>query len=384
MRIGISAFKLVVGEYGGGKTHFLYCTRELAWQLRYAVSYVSLSPTECPFDKLELVYKSIVANLSYPPSSLEELMSFHERGIEAVVRIWFEKISQEMKSEVRPQDELDEYLSGIKGFESISFCNALKRSFLALKNGNEQEFSTLMQWLKGEEVDKSNYSEYGISESIDRATAFRMIRSLAQWIKTIGYSGLVLLFDEAERALSVASRGSEKKALDNLRQLVDECGNTKFPSVMIFYAIPNTNQILEQRGEVYEALKQRLVGTFSRINPSGVKIDMENIELEPIEFMAEVGARLGKIYNTAYSNSPLDDYVVKEAAKVLATAAYAERFVDIGYRRIFVKSFIEIMHLLVHTPGKRKITPDEAKQIVRGSIKGLEDGIKKESDEAEY
>jgi hypothetical protein len=382
LKVGISSFKLVVGEYGGGKTHFLYCVRELAWQLRYGVSYVPLSPTECPFDKLELVYKSIVNNLSYPPASLEELLSFQEKGIEAFIRVWFEKVIKELKTKDIDR-QLKEYIDGIKGFESTSFTNAVKQAFLALKDKDEVRFSKIIQWLKGEEVDKLEYLKYEISEHIDKSTSFRMIRSLAQWIKSIGYSGLILLFDEAERALSVASRGSEKKALDNLRQLVDECGNTKFPGVMVFYAIPDPNQIFEKRGEVYEALKQRLSGVFSYINPSGVKIDLEDIEFEPFEFLERVGERLGKIYNIAYQ-SPIDDYTVKEIAKLIATASYGERFTDIGYRRIFVKSFIQALHMVARTEGKVKITSEKAKKIVRGSIKELNKKIEEESDAKEY
>ncbi len=385
IKSGLSAFKLIVGMYGGGKTHFLYSTRDLAWQCKYAVSYVSLSPTECPFDKLELVYKTIVSNLSYPPSSWEELMAYQEKGIEAFIRVWFKDIKEKINAKTPEQEslKLEEYIKGIKGIESTSFSNALKQAFLALKDENEERFSKIIQWLKAEDVNLSDYSEYRISESIGKSTAFRMLRSLAQCIKSMGYSGLVLLFDEAERALSVASSRSEKQALDNLRQLVDECGNSKFPNSMIFYAIPDANQILEKRGDVYEALKQRLRGMFSRINPSGVRIDLENIEFEPIEFLEQVGMKLGKIYNIAY-DSPIDDYVIKDTSSTIAEAAYGERYGDIGYRRTFVKSFIQSLHILANNKAKSQITEDEAKDIVRDSIRNIEEKLEQESDEREY
>jgi len=66
LKYNLSSFKLITGNYGGGKTHFLYSIRNLAWRHNYATSYVSLSPTECPFDRLELVYKRIVANITPP------------------------------------------------------------------------------------------------------------------------------------------------------------------------------------------------------------------------------------------------------------------------------------------------------------------------------
>ena len=50
---GGSAFKMVIGVYGGGKTHFLYCIREIAWNYDYIASYIVLSPEQTPFYKLE-------------------------------------------------------------------------------------------------------------------------------------------------------------------------------------------------------------------------------------------------------------------------------------------------------------------------------------------
>src|SRR5437868_13468549 len=47
---GGAVFKLVVGDYGSGKSHFLYCIRDRAWQRNFAVSKVDLSPKESPYD----------------------------------------------------------------------------------------------------------------------------------------------------------------------------------------------------------------------------------------------------------------------------------------------------------------------------------------------
>src|SRR5438552_16764462 len=64
IRDGGSAFKMVVGIYGGGKTHFLFSVRDLAWKYGYAVSYVSLKQGESPFHRLELVYSAIAKRLT--------------------------------------------------------------------------------------------------------------------------------------------------------------------------------------------------------------------------------------------------------------------------------------------------------------------------------
>jgi len=62
-----SSFKLVQGYYGGGKTHFLYCVRDLAWKHGFLTALVNLSPRECPYDDPVKVYTAVAVNLQSPP-----------------------------------------------------------------------------------------------------------------------------------------------------------------------------------------------------------------------------------------------------------------------------------------------------------------------------
>ncbi|MEO0086031.1 MAG: BREX system ATP-binding domain-containing protein, partial [candidate division WOR-3 bacterium] len=234
LKQGLSSFKLITGNYGGGKTHFLYCVRNLAFRHNYCVAYVSLSPTECPFDKLELVYKAIAANVS-PPYPTDSPGGVWSSGIDQVIQRWVEKQRQESDT----QERLREYLAGLPGQESSSFGNAVRGAFEALVADDTEGFNQVVQWLRGEETLRDTRVRFRISERVDKATAFRMLRSLIQWVHTIGYVGLVLLFDEAERGMSISSTRDKKRALDNLRQLVDECGNSRLPGAMMLYAVPD-------------------------------------------------------------------------------------------------------------------------------------------------
>jgi hypothetical protein len=68
---GGSSFKLVEGYFGGGKTHFLYCVRELAWSHGFATSLVELSPHECPYDDPLRVYQAVARGIALAPSEGE-------------------------------------------------------------------------------------------------------------------------------------------------------------------------------------------------------------------------------------------------------------------------------------------------------------------------
>ncbi|UYZ39803.1 MAG: ATP-binding protein [Candidatus Methanospirare jalkutatii] len=356
IRDGGSAFKMVIGAYGGGKTHFLYCIREIAWKYDYITSYITLSPEQTPFHKLEQVYRAIVANLVYRQTP-EELLSGYDRGIEAVIKKWYNEKYQELSAKLTGDAvsrELNTYASSLGPYESISFRNAVKEAFIALSERREEDFTLIMQWLKGENPPKNMLKGFKIFEKIDKSTAFKMIRSLVQWIQEIGYSGLIVLMDEAEQTPSMSSK-QKSLLLNNLRELIDECGHANFKNTMWFYAVPDEN-FLEGRSQIYEALRQRVSTIFdTEINPNGVKIYLENIPIEPVELLQEIGKKLAEIYEIAYSVK-FDTNALKETIRNIAEAAY-ERKLEIGYKRLFVQNIIKAFHKLRRTG--EVVTPED-------------------------
>ncbi len=363
LKFNLSSFKLITGNYGGGKTHFLYSVRNLAFRHNYCVAYVSLSPTECPFDKLELVYRAVVLNITAPQETAR-IATLADKGIESVLRYW----AADWRRKDNNPERLTEYLLQLPMTDSTSFFNAVKGAFTALLAEDLDGFTEVVQWLKGEEITKEVRARFKISERTDKSTAFRMLRSLIQWVHAIGFRGLVLLFDEAERGMSISSSRDKRRALDNLRQLVDECGNSRLPGAMFFYAVPDENLLLEGSGPVYEALKQRLRSTFSETNPVGVRINLEELGMEPVQFLMELGKRLVALFQSAYG-ADLPDAV--PSLRVLAETAVKGFVLDVSYRRLFVVAAVEFLHQLRTKPGS-VLSEREAEKLLRLTTQRLE------------
>ena len=347
---GGSAFKMVIGVYGGGKTHFLYCIREVAWNYNYIASYIVLSPEQTPFYKLEQVYKTLAANLIYPQTP-EELLSGYDRGIEAVIKAWYNRKYQEMVAKLPDDDslvhrELASYVSALGPYESTSFRNAVREAFLSLAERRDDDFTLIIQWLEGENPPKNLLKNQGVFEKIDKSTAFKMIRSLVQWVRDLGYAGIVVLMDEAEQTPSMTTK-QKAALLSNMRELIDECGHANFRNAMWFYAVPDEN-FLEGRTQVYEALRQRLSAVFdAEVNPTGVKIYLEESSEDPVELLSDIGRKLSAIYEVAY-NVKFGTSALDETIADIAKAAY-ERKLEIGYKREFVKNIIGALHRLRKT-----------------------------------
>lgn len=362
---GGGAFKLVVGTYGVGKTHFLYCVRERAWRNNFAVSYVSLNSESTPFHQLESVYKEIVTKLTYPPI-LNGDQSEYREGIGSFIKHWFENKKNDLKRKdirgYRLIEELKRYVSGLSVLEDLSFTNAIKAAFSALIDAKVEEFDLIIQWLSGEGYDDRvcGHRKYGILHKIDKRTAFPMIRSLIGLIRNIGYPGIVVLLDEAEQEASI--KGPKKMTLlSNLRELIDECTHQSLSNSMFFYAVPD--ETFFQGGDrIYIALNQRLATVFQQCNPVGVKILLETTTHNPLEVLLEIGKKLAGIFEICYEIKFIP-HILENSIENIAKAAWQERFGEIGYKRLFVQTTIRGCHQLKANPNNI-ISLENAKHLM--------------------
>lgn len=367
-----STAKLVVGAYGGGKTHFLYCVRNLAWKENFVVSYVSLTESESPFHQIENIYKAIVKNLLRPMTT-SELASGQEGGIESFLRYWYDSKRSEFESKGFSDSELDEVLKDyarqqIRSYDSTSFTNAIRHAFLALHEKEDEKFDELVLWLKGEGWDTSFKAKYKIFQIVDKHAAPSLIRSLAEWINSIGFGGLALLFDEAEKVPSLNSKQADQLS-SNLREFIDETKREQRGRVLIFYAVPDEG-FLQRKGQTYEALKQRFAKFFDLETPTGTKIDLQRItptEMESKAFLNEVGLKLSEVYRTCYGvDLSLD--ALEPSLKNLIDAVWEKRYGDVSYRRIFVQSAVSAFDTL-RKKKSSTISLKDAKNIVANVLK---------------
>jgi hypothetical protein len=342
---GGSSFKLVVGTYGGGKTHFLYSVQGLAWDHNYVSSYIELKKDSTPFHNLESVYKSVMANLLYRQGP-EALFQGMDRGIEAVIRSWYyEKTKNlpENATDAERQKITDEILSTVGPFESTSWLNAIKHAFRALLKKDDDSFDLIIEWLKGEKPTAAEMRKFHIYEKLDKSTAFKFIRCLIRWLNQIGYSGLIILMDEAEQNPSGGTSKEREKLLNNLRELIDACSKGQMKSTMFFYAVPD-EKFLQGKTNIYEALNQRVATIFEGArNPTGVKIYLENTSVDPEMFLSEIGQKLAPIYEKAY-NYKFNETLLSDSIAETARIACEEKFGEISYKRKFVQDLIKKFH----------------------------------------
>jgi len=372
---GGAVFKLVVGDYGSGKSHFLYCVRDRAWQRDFAVSKVDLSPKESPYDDQRRVYAAVAASLVWHElGSLSEdehgLSRFLEGTLRRVAGAQGVDLQDEGSAEIPEVRALLQTLA-MGAVDSLSFHKAVQGYFLALLRGQERRLEALERWLHGEEVtpeDMRDLRTIGVTEKINKNNAFKMLRSLCQTVRALGYTGLALLFDEGDRMLSIGGK-AEKTATDNLREVIDRC-REDLPGALFMYAVPP--DFLHTVVPKYPALQQRVQASdyFSRINPFSPQINLERLDIPDAQLLTEIGGRLVAIFEVAYGVR-LDPAIQAENVRILSEAA-RNSYLAISHRRLFVKALVTEWFRQKET-GERIISPDHAMALIKGQSEALSD-----------
>lgn len=353
-----SSFKLVQGTYGAGKTHFLYCVRDLAWRRGLVAAFVTISPKECPFNRPLAIYKAIAQGLELPRGSEGE----QARGIDDVIRTKLEeRVADEGRDATRAW--IDKELARAR-IVRHSFRDTVVGFSRAVLEHDETAARLLGAWLRGEEVSVSEAKAAGIYELPSNENGFGMVRSLVQLVHQLGFEGTVVLLDEAERRLSIDAKPTKAMAetMDHLRELVDLCGRSELPRTLVLYAVTPafTRDVLPQ----YPALQQRLgapIQFLSATNPKAPVIDLEALDLEPRKLLVELGKRLLRVAKRAYEWSPDDKIVQRNLERLAATVA--EEQLEVGHRRFFVKLYIRLLDQQ-RLGGEKALNDDDIHALV--------------------
>jgi len=331
-----SSFKLVQAPFGGGKTHFLHTLREIGWRERFATSLVGISPQECPFDDSVSIYRAVARNLELPPSAEEEEP---EPGIDVVLRTLVQQ-----RAEQYGEKEVREWLRNELAHSRVD-SRAVRRAaelyMLAVLDLDDEIEDVTGAFLLGEDVHKNDLYPLRIREQLEGKTAFAFLRSLVQLLRAMEIPGLILLFDELDRVMSLSVK--RRKAIgDNLRQMIDHCGQATLPALLWVYAVPP--EFMTTIVPEYPALEQRLRGAsdFSRRSPLEPVIDLDHLPLEPEELFRRIGTRLLELFEVAHGVTFDRDLQAHNLA--LLARAMAEEALESGSRRTFVKKAIHVLH----------------------------------------
>ncbi len=340
---GGSVFKAIRGEYGAGKTFFARWLAERAKKQNLATAEVQVSENETPLHRLETVYRRLAERLTtsaFPPSALR-----------AIVDGWFYALEEDaLTAGEATGDELDtrveELLTARLGEVSRTapaFASALRGYRSAALASDSATAEAILAWLGGQpHVAATARRRAGVRGDLDHFGALSFLQGILTVLRDSGHPGLLVVLDEVETLQRVRSDARDK-ALNSLRQLVDEVHSGRFPG--LYLVITGTPAFFDgtQGVQRLAPLAQRLATDFSADpcfdNPRAVQIRLPGFTLDSL---VELGVKVRDLY-AGGSSAPerVTSLVDDSYLRGLARAVTGELGGKVGVApRIFLKKLV--------------------------------------------
>ena len=332
--------KFINGEFGAGKSFFLKVIEEMAYDKNFVVSWITLS-NDVPFNKIDIVYKNIVKSLKCKTGT--SLSHIIDRWITELKMMAFEQTSNPQKQNQLVQESIYDDLAETREHAS-AFAMAIE-SYNKLMNEEDYKTSEYAKaWLRGDSnIPYTEKRKFGVKGDVTKDNAIHFLEALSIFVKSIGYSGLVVLIDEAEFTMNLHTKKLRDVAYNYMRDIYDNCNLGKFEnSLFVFAATPELFDNAQKGIPSYEALDDRLKDVLDTDLPD-MRKPIFNLKGFEKEDLLDVAGKLLIMHEEVYKwnandkiNPVLNDIVEIHAENAGLTGGKVTP-------RTFIRSFVSLL-----------------------------------------
>lgn len=362
---GGTSFRLVIGEYGSGKTFFLSLIRSIALQQGLVTMNADLSPTKRLHGtdgQARLLLSELIASLSTrTKQDGNALQNILEKFI-TMARTEAEQHQRNVISVIHEQlSELNEYPGG------YAFAQVIKKYWEAYEEGNNILKDCALRWLKAEYTTKTDsLRDVGVREFIDDSSLFNTLKLYSILIQKAGYKGLLICMDEMVNLYKISNSVSRKA---NYEEILNILNNTLQGTLTnIGFIMSGTPEFLTDgnRGLYsYEALKSRLAeNSFSKklglVDYNSTVLRLSNLTKEELYLLL-------KNLRNVFAGGDESKYLVPDEALLAYLNHCANKIGDSYFRtpRNTIKGFLDLLSMLEQYPDLQWSDMIEKVEIVK-------------------
>lgn len=347
---GGSSFRLVVGEYGAGKTFFLNLVRAIAMERKLVVASADLNPDRrlhASGGQARSLYAELMRNLATrtkPDGGA--LPGVVEKFISTAVA---ESKSQGVSTEEVIRAKLEQLSELVNGYDFADVIAAYWRGF---EQGNEQLKSDAIRWLRGEFSTRTDArAALGVRTIVDDASVYDQLKLMGRFVRLAGYSGLLVCLDELVNLYKLANAQARNANYEQLLRMLND--SLQGSAVGLGFVLGGTPDFLmdTRRGVYsYEALQSRLAqNTFATnglVDFSGPVVRLSSLTAEDFYVL------LTKIRHV-YAAGDTGKYLLPDDAIHQFMTHCANRIGDSFFRtpRTTITAFINLLAVLEQNPG---------------------------------
>jgi hypothetical protein len=261
---GGSSFRLVIGEYGAGKTFFLNLIRAVAMERKLVVVSADLNPDRrlhASGGQARSLYAELMRNMATRTKS--------EGGaLAAVVERFISTTQAEAKASGDPVERclrarLEQLAELVNGYDFADVISAYWRGF---ETGNDQLKADAIRWLRGEYSTRTDArAALGVRAIVDDADVYDQLKLMARFVRLAGYSGMLVALDEMVNLYKLANTQARSSNYEQLLRMLND--SLQGTAVGLGFVLGGTPEFLldPRRGLYsYSALQSRLAqNTFA-------------------------------------------------------------------------------------------------------------------------
>ncbi|GJE19550.1 ATP-binding protein [Methylobacterium marchantiae] len=347
---GGAAMRFVVGEYGAGKTFFLFLVRQLALAKNLVVLQADLAPDRrlhATGGQARLLYAELARNLATRTAPDGGAL---RNVLERFVAQAMEDGKREGRgTEAQIRTRLVDLQEQVGGYD---FATVVAAYATAHEDGDETKQANALRWLRAEYTTKTEArQDLGVRSIIDDANFYDCLKLLARFVRLAGYGGLLVCLDELVNLYKLQSAQARNQNYEQiLRILNDVLQGTVEGLGLVLGGTPEFMLDTRRGLYSYEALQSRLAGnsfaTDGLVDLSGPVVRLQNLTPEEMFVLLE---RLRTVFA---GGNPTRHLVPDEALHAFLDHCRA-RVGDAYFRtpRNTVKAFVDLLAVLEQNPG---------------------------------
>lgn len=347
---GGSTIRFVIGEYGSGKTFFLFLVRALALEKGLVSTHADLNPDRrlhATGGQARSLYTELMANLS--------TRTRPEGGsVPSIVERFVSSARQEGRTRGKaPEEVFQERLHGLSEMVGgYDFAEVVEAYWRAHERGDDRVKSDVVRWFRGEFSTKTDARKaLGVRTIVDDSNIYDHLKLFSRFVQLAGYRGLLICLDELVNLYKLASGRARKSNYEQILRILND--SLQGSSVGLGFLLGGTPELLmdPRRGLYsYEALHSRLAQ--NRFTREGLK-DLSGPVLQLTNLSQEELYLLLQNLRHVHAGGDPEGYLLADEALMAFMKHCAQQVGEAYFRtpRNTIRAFLELLAVLEQNPG---------------------------------
>lgn len=255
---GGSAFRLIIGEYGSGKTFFLSVIRAIALEKQLVSVNADLSPDRrihASSGQARNLYSELMRNMATRTKP-------QGNALTAIVERFVNHSKQTAtEAGVSGASVINERLSSLaEHVGGYDFAKVIEAYWRGHENSNDELMSNAIRWLRAEFSTKTDARKaLGVRDIISDTSFYSNLKILSLLVTQAGYKGLLVGLDEMVNLYKLSSTRARMSNYEQILSILNDC--LQGTAEHMGFLLGGTPEFLldTRRGLYsYEALQSRL------------------------------------------------------------------------------------------------------------------------------